>query len=343
MKKLIYYITDHGKGHATRSVSIIRKLQEYDLDIIIRNSNAVNFLQKSLPGIQIKEGLTDVGPILNSDEISINHNESIERISDWINKLDDFSNEEAKFLQNENPNLVISDVSPMPLLASYSKNIPSIIISNFSWYDVLTFLPNEIRMKLKEFYDLAEFAIQLPLGTSMNHFKRKYKVNLIARHPTKDAETIREQNNIIKSSPCVLFALGGTKNKILFKHNDDVQIICLNTRIDTSIPTKDLSDTTEGQDLVSISDLVICKCGYGLISECLTNGVPFFYVADDAHPEQMAIHNELLKRGFDNRITFDEINQLDLSSKFIKNTPQISRESIELDNTINYILNFIKN
>jgi len=39
----------------------------------------------------------------------------------------------------------------------------------------------------------------------------------------------------------------------------------------------------------------------------------------------------------------DEINQLDLSSKFIKNTPKISRESIELDNTINYILNFIKN
>ena len=77
MKKLIYYITDHGKGHATRSVSIIRKLQEYDLDIIIRNSNAINFLQKSLPGIQIKEGLTDVGPILNSDEISINYNESI--------------------------------------------------------------------------------------------------------------------------------------------------------------------------------------------------------------------------------------------------------------------------
>ena len=95
-----------------------------------------------------------MGPILNSDEISINHNESIKSISDWINKLDDFSNEEAKFLQNENPNLVISDVSPMPLLASYSKNIPSIIISNFSWYDVLTFLPNEIRMKLKEFYDL---------------------------------------------------------------------------------------------------------------------------------------------------------------------------------------------
>ena len=201
--------------------------------------------------------------------------------------------------------------------------------------------PND--KKLKEFYDLAEFAIQLPLGTSMNHFKRKYKVNLIARHPTKDAETIREQNNIIKSSPCVLFALGGSKNKILFKHNDDVQIICLNTRIDTSIPAKDLSDITEGQDLVSISDLVICKCGYGLISECLTNGIPFFYVADDAHPEQMAIHNDLLKRGFDNRITFDEINQLDLSPKFIKNTPQISRESIELDNTINHILNFIKN
>ena len=117
----------------------------------------------------------------------------------------------------------------------------------------------------------------------------------------------------------------------------------MNTKIDSSIPVNDLSDTTEGQDLVSISDLVICKCGYGLISECLTNGISFFYVADDTHPEQMAIHNDLLKRGYDNRITFDEINQLDLSSKFIRNTPKINPEPIELDNIINHILNFIKN
>ena len=343
LKKLIYYITDHGKGHATRSVAIIRKLQQYDLDIIIRNSNVTDFLQKSLSEIQIKRGLTDVGPTLNSDGISINYNESTKSISDWINKLDDISNEEVKFLQNENPNLIISDVSPMPLIAANSKNIPSIVISNFSWYDVLTFLPNEIRIKLKEFYDLADLALQLPFGTKMDHFKRKHKVNLIARHPTKDPDAIRNQFCITKSSPCVLFALGGSKNKISFNCDDDVQIISLNTKIDDSIPSKDLSDTIEGQDLVSISDLVICKCGYGLISECLTNGIPFFYLTDNNHPEQIAIHNDLIKRDLDNMITFKEINQLNISSKFIKNIQAIGREPIDLDNTINYMLEFIKN
>lgn len=342
MQKLIYYITDHGRGHATRSVAIIRKLQDFDFEIIIRNSNAIDFLHKSLPKIKIKSGLTDVGPIINPDGISINYEESISKISDWINKLDDISKEESKFLEKENPDLIISDVSPMPLIAANLKNIPSMIISNFSWYDVLTFLPKELKIKLKEYYNFTNLAIQLPLGTKMEHFKKKYKVNLIARSPTNNPESIRNNFSIEKSFPCVLFALGGSKNIISFNSDPKIQIILLNTKLNNLIPSKDLSDTVEGQNLVSVSNLVICKCGYGLISECLSNGIPFFYLVDDSHPEQLAIHNELMKKGLNNRISFNEINELNLTSNFIKNLPSVKNEPIDLDNTINYILKFLK-
>lgn len=213
---MIYYITDHGRGHATRSVALIRKLQLYGIKIIIRNSNVVDFLQKSLPGIEIKKGVTDIGPVLNSDGISINHNESIEKISNWINNINSISSQEVAFLKYENPDLIISDVSPMPLIAANSINIPSVVISNFSWYDVLTFLPENIRLKFKEYYDLADFCLQLPLGTEMNHFKKKYKVKLIARNLTENLDEIRKLYGIKKSLPCVLFALGGSKIKFHF-------------------------------------------------------------------------------------------------------------------------------
>ncbi|EIJ66911.1 hypothetical protein BD31_I0472 [Candidatus Nitrosopumilus salaria BD31] len=340
---MIYYITDHGRGHATRSVALIRKLQLYGIKIIIRNSNVVDFLQKSLPGIEIKKGVTDIGPVLNSDGISINHNESIEKISNWINNINSISSQEVAFLKYENPDLIISDVSPMPLIAANSINIPSVVISNFSWYDVLTFLPENIRLKFKEYYDLADFCLQLPLGTEMNHFKKKYKVKLIARNLTENLDEIRKLYGIKKSLPCVLFALGGSKNKISFSYDDNIQIISLNTKFEDSITTHDLSDTVEGQNLVSIADLVICKCGYGLISECLSNGTPFFYLADDSHPEQMAISNELINRGINSRISFEDIKQLHISSQFLQNIPKISHDSIDLDDTINYILKLIKN
>lgn len=340
---MIYYITDHGKGHATRSVALIRKLQNYGIEVIIRNSNVVDFLQSSLPGIEIKEGLTDVGPILNSDGISINHDESIDKISDWIDNIYDISDKEIEFLKSQNPDLIISDVSPMPLIAANSLNIQSIIISNFSWYDVLTFLPNILRSKLKQFYELADLCLQLPLGTKMDHFKRKHKIHLIARNPTKPIDEIRKQYSIKKSSPCILFALGGSENKISFSFTDDVQIISLNTKFENSIKTIDLSNTTEGQNLVSIADLVICKCGYGLISECLSTGTPFFYLANENHPEQIAISDELIKKGIDNRISFDQISELCFSQEFLQNIKKISCESIDFDDTINYIMKLIKN
>lgn len=343
MKKLIYYITDHGKGHATRSVALIRKLQNHGIIVIVRNSNAIDFLQNSLPGIEIKEGLTDIGPILNPDGISINHDESINKISYWIENINDFSDKEMEFLKSQKPDIIISDVSPMPLIAASSLNIPSIIISNFSWYDVLTFLPDNLRLKLKQFYELADLCLQLPLGTKMEHFKRKHKIPLIARSPTKTTDEIRKEFSIKKSSPCILFALGGSENQISFSYTDDIQIVSLNTNFKKSIRKIDLSNTTEGQNLVSIADLVICKCGYGLISECLSNGTSFFYLANENHPEQMAISDELTKKGYDNRISFNEISELYFSQEFLQNIKKITREPVSFDDTINYILKLMKN
>ena len=47
MKKIIFYITDHGKGHATRSIAIIRELQK-DYEVIVRNSNSEDLIKQSL-------------------------------------------------------------------------------------------------------------------------------------------------------------------------------------------------------------------------------------------------------------------------------------------------------
>jgi len=342
MKKIIYYITDHGMGHATRSIAIIRELQKLNIEILVRNSNVAEFLHKSLPGTSIKKGLTDVGPILNPDCISIDKDKSKTKIIDWINKLESYSDQEGELLKKEKPNMVISDISPMPIIAAKSNNIPCVTISNFSWYDVLNFLPTEFRDRLRTFYEYVDLAIQLPLGTPMEHFKRKKKVNLIARIPNQNPDKIKEEFEIDIARPCVLFALGGSNNQIRCTCEDNVQIISMNTKMNNSISVLDLSNYIEGQDLVSISNLVICKCGYGIISECLTNGIPFFHVADNSHPEQLAIHKELIKRGYDNRITFDKINELHISSKFLKELSRVSREPIDIDNTINYMLEFIK-
>ena len=51
LKKILYYISDHGKGHATRSIAIIRELQKRGMNITVRNSNCERFIKKALPNV----------------------------------------------------------------------------------------------------------------------------------------------------------------------------------------------------------------------------------------------------------------------------------------------------
>ena len=213
LKKIFYYITDHGLGHATRSIAIIRELKKLEnIEVCVRNSNAIKILQESLPGTKIISGTTDVGPSINDDGISIDKEQTISNVSKWIQKIDFFAKKESKIILQNKPNLVISDISPMPLLAAKNAKIPTIAISNFSWCDVLKFLPSKEMNKLKSVYNNADLAIQISLGTKMDHFRHKKKVGLICRNPTRTKNKIKKSLGISNSKCIVTVALGGSKN-----------------------------------------------------------------------------------------------------------------------------------
>ena len=94
MKKIIYYITDHGKGHASRSISVIRELQKHDIDVTVRNSNSIKFIQNSIPGINVLSSKTDVGISVKNDLLSIDKDKSI---SKTIEKIYNEHNKNFKF------------------------------------------------------------------------------------------------------------------------------------------------------------------------------------------------------------------------------------------------------
>lgn len=113
MKTICYYISDYGYGHATRSIAIIRALTLYTPNryhIIIRSGNALGFIRDSLRDLDMinldfRECASDLGYILKKDSI----------------------------LQEE-VDLVISDISPVPICSAKLANVKSMGISNFMWY-----------------------------------------------------------------------------------------------------------------------------------------------------------------------------------------------------------------
>jgi len=309
MKKILYFISDHGLGHLTRSIAIMREFNN-DVEFIIRNSNS-KFIEQSLPNTKIFVGKTDQGPIIKNNGISIDWKKSELAIENWYSQINSNSKNEEKIISKINPDLIISDVSPLPLIASKKLSIPSIVISNFTWIDIFSHIPNFDISQLYTMYENTSLCFKLPLSTSMNTFKNKKDIGFVSKKPTMDKESLKKSLGIDKSKFLIFVNLPSFFNLEL-SNSKNVQVISTGAQVNTD-DLIIMKPWIEGQNLVASSDLVICKCGYGMISECLTNGIPFNFLFDKNHPEQKTMFEKLniLGKNFSinnwesGKITFD--------------------------------------
>jgi predicted glycosyltransferase len=301
-------------GHITRSVAVIRELQKFGVDVIIRNSN-VDYLNSSLPATKIIPGITDVGPIIKDNGISIDEDKTVERLGTWIESLHLISSNESELISKIKPDLIVSDISPMPFLAAHNAGVNSIAISNFSWVDVLDMLPKKQIATLKDAYVYANAAIQLPLGTEMETFRNKKQVGLVCKSPTQQRELTRKKLGLQESEICVFINLGDYF-RIKPIVNGNIKIFSTGAQVNSD-NIEYVKPWIEGQNIIAASDLVICKCGYGMVSECLTNGIPFLYISDDTHKEQKTISDGLINMGMKNRITQNFLTEITLDAEHI--------------------------
>ncbi|MDE2589313.1 MAG: hypothetical protein KGL95_06570, partial [Patescibacteria group bacterium] len=104
--KIIYYVTDHGLGHASRTVAIIRELEKKKVTSIVRNDDPISFFRQSLHGTKIVPGQTDFGPVMDKNNpMKIDYIKTKEKISKWIKCLPDMIEKESRFIKKERPDV----------------------------------------------------------------------------------------------------------------------------------------------------------------------------------------------------------------------------------------------
>ncbi len=325
--KIIYYVTDHGLGHASRSVALIRELIKHEKRIIIRSNDDYDFLKKSLPRLKIVKGQIDFGPVMSKNGMKIDLKRTEKKIASWLNNLPKLIDKEQKFLRKENPDLIISDISIMPLIVAKKCNLKSVVISSFIWNETLP-----MNKKTKEFfkncYQKSDLKIKLPFGSPMK-LENVVEIGLVAKKITSEKKEIRKKIGISSNKKLVIFAISGMKKAIKVKEN--IHLLDISNYSNLKKIKKKL-DLVEGQNLINASDLVICKCGYGFISEILSTGTPFRYVFDSNHKEAAFIHKNLVKIGLKNRLSINSINSIMINEDFISNSD--SRKIVTVNNKI---------
>ncbi|MEM5011276.1 glycosyltransferase [Niallia taxi] len=286
MRTIAYYVSDYGYGHAARSIAIIRRLLEVDmsLHIIVCTSFAISFLKQSLSSERISFRIinTDVGYYLNEKTIRPNNKKIYEEytffIQEWSKRIDI----EYSFFLQKNIKLVISDISPLPFEPAMKLDIPTVAISNFTWYtaykgiiseDDLNIFMNAYRM-MTNFFLLAG-------SNEYNWGCRKKKFSFFSRKvDINEVNKIKELINPMHDKTIIYFGLGMKINGIdinslpLWDSKDCVFIVSSNVCIQRenifSIP----DHYTESQHFIAASDLVISKAGWGTVSEAVINQIP---------------------------------------------------------------------
>jgi hypothetical protein len=296
---IVFYISGHGFGHASRDVEVINRLTSLDEHpLVIRSSVSADLLRRTLRvPYDLRPGLCDTG-IVQSNSISHDDPATVAATLDFYRTFDRRVDAEVEALADLDVRLIVGDIPPLAFATAAALGIPSIALGNFTWDWIYErhpgFLPEGVTTldQIRECYRLVDLALELPFSGGFDTFDRVEPLPLVARHATQPAAATRAQFGLPPQGRIALLSFGGYGLPAL----DLSAIDCRDTWtiVTTDRATADavalphvriiaerefIDGPFRYEDLVAAADLVVTKPGYGIIAECISTGTALVYTS----------------------------------------------------------------
>jgi hypothetical protein len=298
---IVFYITGHGFGHASRQIEIINAV--YALDprarIVVRTSAPQWLFEKTLRGpADVQTAATDTGAIQRGAldiDVPATIRDAAAFHADPVAgaRLD----EEVRALTAVQARLVVGDVPPLAFAAASRAGVRSIAISNFTWDwiyegygEELTHAPWLID-RLRAWYARADEAWLLPMAGGFEGMNKTATLPFVARHARHARADVRRRLGLPADEPLMLISFGGYGANELDPARAAATLTAARIVVTSASPngyppgTIGIhEDAVYGsglryEDLVSAVDIVLTKPGYGIVSECIANGTRLLYTS----------------------------------------------------------------
>lgn len=349
MKVIAYYISDYGYGHASRSIVIIRELllRDSNIRIIVCHSFAIFFMKNSIRSSRVtfREINTDIGYFLKSGSIYPDKKLLLEEYLKFINDWDSQLLEEEKFLKMNHVDLVISDISPLPFEPAKKLRIPSIGLSNFTWYTAYRDLIEESELTpLKEAYSKMTYFFSLAGSNETWGFDSKEYGFFSRKVDLSEINSIRNQVDKSHKKKIVFLGIGmkidqAALDLLPLWDSPDIEFI-----VSSNVPVKRENvqqiplDYVETQNYIASSDLVITKAGWGMVGEALNNNVSLLILERPSMTEDQSTITYLKKYNACEVIDWNEFKNLQVNYSFIvRLSKNLTRDNHISKNSVNKI------
>lgn len=278
--KVVFYITNHGFGHASRNVPIIKKL----LDASSTNTVAIksdericDFLKRNLSSLRISyyTDCRDVGLILHEGTAIPDENAMLEAIRMDKARWPSYITREKEFLASFAPNVVVCDVMAWPIQAAHDLGIKTLLIGNFSWAEMYrSFYPPEIYSHYLSCYRLADKALWYEIHSPELHdYCSDYEcISMVSRAHN---DTIIADIQTSSAMPKVFVSLGASVDLSSPIDVSSLPYTFFVTRgitlVGDNVVTLPL-DMVNTPDYIRACDYVIAKGGWSTVAEILLAG-----------------------------------------------------------------------
>jgi hypothetical protein len=313
--RLLFYVSGHGFGHATRTRALIAELQRrrpVGLDVHVRTEAPHRIFQERDVGVACTRAQVDVGMLQRSSmdvdlAASLAAHESFVR--DWERRVD----AEARFVESFAPSLVVADLPPLAFAAAARAGVPAVGMANFSWdWIAAAYRTDEPRWApisdcYAAAYASAERVYRLPLHSDFGAFPDVVDVPFVVNRSAHDRAACRARLGLADDDHrrLVLVSFGGFgMEAIAGGADDDLGDYHFTVVGDAprgiggawlSLPNP---SPIPHEDLMQACDAVIGKTGYGTVAEALAHDVRFAYLPRAGFAEVPLLEDGLRRLGY---------------------------------------------
>ena len=304
---IVFYISGHGFGHASRTIEVINAIlvQRPETRVGVRTSAPRWLFDLTVKGKVTYSTLECDTGVVQVDALTLDEADSIRRAQSFHSDMVTRAASETRALRELGAGLIVGDIPPLAFAVGASAGIPSIGLGNFTWDWVYADYPRvrlapSLLPTIRGAYAKASMALRLPMSGGFESFSNVRDIPFVARHASRSREEVCKTLKIPGDKPVVLASFGGygltaLDTDVLSKFKKYTVITTVTaslTRGRRDAPATEkkgsvISINEESmygtgiryEDLVGTADAVVTKPGYGIVSECAANDTPLLYTS----------------------------------------------------------------
>jgi hypothetical protein len=292
-RRVAYFITPHGFGHAARAASVMAALQDLAPTVRCEIFTQVPrwFFEDSLPQpFGYHALLSDIG-LVQKTSLLADMPATLQRLQEFLPFDPALVTTLAHTVRTLGCALVLCDIAPLGIAVAQAAGLPSVLIENFTWdWIYAAYAQSYAQMEfyisyLQEIFSAAEYRIQTEPVCA--YHAADLVTQPASRKPTASPASVRQRLELPSEARVVLITMGGIPMQYPF-----LQQLATQPDISFIIPGASESIQRYGNtvllphrtglfhpNLVNACDAVIGKVGYSTLAEVYHAGLPFGYIA----------------------------------------------------------------